>query len=85
LARSRATQALPILKVGSRRLSGQLEILFGTQIADKTDWRKLLKGEAEPLNLLEQRDQIIEEFAPKFKAFVKNLGKILSLMNLLNC
>ena len=35
-----ATQALPIMKVGSRRLSGHLETLFGTQIADKTDWRK---------------------------------------------
>ena len=63
-----ATQALPILKVGSRRLSGHLETLFGTQIADKTDWRKLLKGEAEPLNLIEKRDQILEEFAPKIQS-----------------
>ncbi|MFI7919210.1 DUF2797 domain-containing protein, partial [Acinetobacter baumannii] len=61
------TQALPILKVGSRRLSGQLETMFGSLIADKTDWRKLLKGEAEPLNLIEQRDQLIEEFAPKIQ------------------
>ena len=55
-----ATQALPILKVGSRRLSGQLEILFGTQVADKTDWRKLLKGEAEPLDLIEVREEFSE-------------------------
>lgn len=63
-----ATQALPILKVGSRRLSGQLEVLFGTQVADKTDWRKLLKGEAEPLNLVEVREQLLKEFAPKIQA-----------------
>ncbi len=62
-----ATQALPIMKVGSRRLSGQLEVMFGTQVADKTDWRKLLKGEAEPLNLIEVREQLIEEFAPKIQ------------------
>ena len=62
-----ATQALPIMKVGSRRLSGQLEIMFGTQVADKTDWRKLLKGEAEPLNLLEVREQLVAEFAPKIQ------------------
>ncbi|HRB82729.1 MAG TPA: DUF2797 domain-containing protein, partial [Acinetobacter johnsonii] len=62
-----ATQALPIMKVGSRRLSGQLEIMFGTQVADKTDWRKLLKGEAEPLDLIEVREQLIEEFAPKIQ------------------
>lgn len=62
-----ATQALPIMKVGSRRLSGQLEIMFGTQVADKTDWRKLLKGEAEPLNLVAVREQLLEEFSPKIE------------------
>ena len=41
--------------------------MFGSLIADKTDWRKLLKDEAEPLNLIEQRDQLIEEFAPKIQ------------------
>ncbi|MFC6052098.1 hypothetical protein A6M14_05325 [Acinetobacter sp. Ac_877] len=57
-----ATQALPIMKVGSRRLSGQLETMFGTQVADKTDWRKLLKGEAEPLDLIQLRDELLIEF-----------------------
>jgi len=63
-----ATQALPIMKVGSRRLSGQLEIMFGAEVADKTDWRKLLKGEAEPLNLIEIRDNLVETFAPKIRS-----------------
>ena len=36
-------------------------------MADKTDWRKLLKGEAEPLNLLEVREQLVAEFAPKIQ------------------
>lgn len=63
-----ATQALPILKVGSRRLSGHLETMFGSLIADKTDWRKLLKGEAEPLDLIEQRDQLLNEFSPKIQS-----------------
>ncbi|WP_374574976.1 DUF2797 domain-containing protein [Acinetobacter sp.] len=63
-----ATQALPVMKVGSRRLSGQLEIMFGTQVADKTDWRKLLKGEAEPIDLIAIRERLVEEFAPKIQA-----------------
>ncbi len=67
LARSGATQALPIMKVGSRRLSGQLEVMFGTQVADKTDWRKLLKGEAEKVNLLEIRDELLTEFEPQIE------------------
>jgi hypothetical protein len=41
--------------------------MFGEQVADKTDWRKLLKGEAEPLDLVEVREQLVEEFAPKIQ------------------
>ena len=59
-----ATQALPIMKVGSRRLSGQLETMFAEQVADKTDWRKLLKGEAPSLDLPQLRDQLLDDFAP---------------------
>ncbi|WP_151747120.1 DUF2797 domain-containing protein [Acinetobacter soli] len=70
-----ATQALPIFRVGSRRLSGHIETLFGSQIADKTDWRKLLKGEAEPLDLIEQRDQLVQEFAPKIQAIRDEFGQ----------
>ena len=72
-----ATQALPILKVGSRRLSGQLEVMFGTQVADKTDWRKLLKGEAEPIDLIEIRNELVQEFSPNIQSirdeFAQNL------------
>ena len=58
-----ATQALPILRVGSRRLSGQVEILLAEMISDKTDWRKLLKGEAAPLDLHEEKDQLLDQFS----------------------
>lgn len=60
-----ATQALPIMQVGSRRLSGKLEVMFGEQVADKTDWRKLLKGEAASLDLETVRDELLTEFEPK--------------------
>ncbi len=60
-----ATQVLPIMQVGSRRLSGQLEVMFGAEVADKTDWRKLLKGEAPPLDLITVRDQLLDDFAPQ--------------------
>lgn len=60
-----ATQALPIMQVGSRRLSGQLEVMFGAEVADKTDWRKLLKGEAPTIDLISIRDQLLDDFAPQ--------------------
>ena len=57
-----ATQALPIMKVGSRRMSGHIEVLLAEMISDKTDWRKLLKGEAAPLDLVEEKNNLLDQF-----------------------
>src|SRR5690554_8184312 len=35
-----ATQALPIARVASRRLSGLLEDIFRAQMSDRTNWRR---------------------------------------------
>ncbi len=60
-----ANQALPILKVGSRRLSGQLETMFGSLIADKTDWRNF-RAKLN-LNLIEQKSVNWKKPAPKIQ------------------
>lgn len=46
-----ATQGLAILKVSSRQLSGLVEVELAKMIADKTNWRTMLKGNAQPLDL----------------------------------
>jgi hypothetical protein len=43
-----ASQAQPIFRVSSRLQSGLVETAFKAHIADKTNWRAMLKGEAEP-------------------------------------
>lgn len=68
-----ATEALPILEVENRLTSGQIEVLFKKHIADKTDWRKMLKGEAEPLNLKEWRDNLIRELSEDLQYFEFNI------------
>lgn len=55
-----ATQALAIIRVRSRMQSGYLEVLFKQEVADKTNWRDMLKGTAEPLDLLAEKDRLIE-------------------------
>lgn len=55
-----AKQALPIFRVATRKQSGLIEDCLKADIADKTNWRTLLKGEAEPLDLLAERDRILE-------------------------
>lgn len=54
-----ATQALPILAVQSRYQSGLAEVIFKDFVADKTDWRAMLKGDAEPVDLPTRREQLL--------------------------
>jgi hypothetical protein len=56
-----ATQAIPIFRVSSRYQSGLVEVMFKQWVSDRTDWRKMLKGEADPLDLGVQRDELFTE------------------------
>lgn len=58
-----ATQALPIMRVATRQQSGFVEDLLRSQVADKTNWRALLKGDAAPVDLLHVREQIFDACA----------------------
>ena len=54
-----ATQALPIMEVTSRLQSGIIETTLKRYINDKTDWRKMLKGGQDNVDLkLEARNLI---------------------------
>ena len=55
-----AVSALPIIKVNSRLQSGIVEKLFASEIDDKTDWRKMLKGNPEAIDLTLKRDELFE-------------------------
>ncbi len=70
-----ATQALPIARVASRRLSGLLEDIFRTQMSDRTNWRAMLRGEAEPINLEAERDTLFANFAVQIDALKQEHGE----------
>ncbi len=55
-----AVQALPIFKVATRLQSGKVERLLGEHVADKTNWRKMLKNDVEDLDLTATRDLLFE-------------------------
>jgi hypothetical protein len=55
-----ASQALPILRVATRRQSGLVEDLLRAQVADKTNWRALLRGVPEPVDMLAARDRLLD-------------------------
>lgn len=54
-----ATQAIPIVRVSNRLLSGEIEVMLKNYVSDKTNWRAMLRSEPEKLNLEEERDSIL--------------------------
>lgn len=54
-----ATQALPIFRVKNRLVSGKVEVAIKQHVADKTDWRRMLKGDAEAIELAVRRDELV--------------------------
>ena len=59
-----ASQAIAIFKVKNRLHSGLLEVTLKKQVNDRTDWRKLLKGSPEQMDMAAVRDQIIGTARP---------------------
>ena len=55
-----ASQALPIFTVPERLISGQVETQLKAHISDKTNWRKMLSGEPEMVDLHQLRDALLE-------------------------
>jgi len=65
-----AHEAIEIVEVPNRYLAGITEVALKEHVADKTNWRKMLKNDIEDENLVEWRDRlkqyIPEEAIPYF-------------------
>jgi len=70
-----AIQALPIFRVQSRYQSGLVEVTFKNHVSDRTDWRKMLKGLAEPVDLVATRDQLMTECKAEIEALQQRFGE----------
>lgn len=53
-----AVQALPVLTAITRRDAGLAEVVIARTMSDKTNWRKLVSGEPDPLQMLAERDRL---------------------------
>ncbi|GAB6387135.1 DUF2797 domain-containing protein [Stutzerimonas marianensis] len=69
-----ASQALPIMRVATRQQSGLVEDLLRSQVADRTNWRALLKGDAEPLDLIDTRERIFDARAQGLQDLQQRYG-----------
>jgi hypothetical protein len=69
-----ASQALPIFRVATRQQSGFVEDLLRSRVADKTNWRALLKGDAVPVDLPAIRDDLLASCAEGIVALQQRFG-----------
>lgn len=69
-----ATQALPILRVANRLQSGLVEVALKQHVADRTDWRKMLRGEAETVQLEQVRDELLGACAVEIDGLKARFG-----------
>lgn len=66
-----ATEALPIFRVATRYISGLVEVEIAKLMADKTNWRAMLKGDGDSIPLKEK----ILEVSPKISEILAQIKR----------
>lgn len=69
-----AIQALPIVRVRSRLQSGALEVIFRQHVADKTNWRDMLREGDQVVDLVQERDQLLERCKADIDELTQRFG-----------
>ncbi|HLV76981.1 MAG TPA: DUF2797 domain-containing protein [Marinobacter sp.] len=59
-----AVDAIPMLRVSSRYLSGLVEVVCKNHVADRTNWRAMLKGDVPELDLQQERERLLALIEP---------------------
>jgi len=71
-----AKQAMIIARVSTRHLAGCVEVIFKQCISDKTNWRNMLKAEAQPIDLAKVRDECLEKTKEQIDALQQQYGLV---------
>ena len=70
-----ANQALKIFKVSTRLQSGLVETALAEFISDKTNWRNMLKGKAEPIDLKAKAAELIPQIEQRLAEIKLKFGE----------
>ncbi|GAM64850.1 hypothetical protein JCM19232_3143 [Vibrio ishigakensis] len=70
-----ANQALPIFKVASRLQSGLIETALAEFISDKTNWRNMLKGKADDMDLKQRAEELIPKIEQRLSELKLTYGE----------
>lgn len=70
-----ATQALPVFSVSNRLVSGKVEMAIKKHVSDRTDWRKMLKGVSDIVDLIQKRDELCSLAASDLETIKDEVGE----------
>ncbi|PWK14392.1 DUF2797 domain-containing protein [Tumebacillus permanentifrigoris] len=71
-----AIRAIPIAELPTRKMAGELEMIIAEHIADKTDWRKMLKGVFEEADLFDVRAQMKAIVPEEFQQYLFDVDQL---------
>lgn len=70
-----AAQALPVFRTATRHHAGRVEALLREHVSDRTDWRRMLRGEPRSRDLPAERDALMAACADELAALKAELGE----------
>lgn len=75
-----ATEAITFAEVPYRQLAGLIEVAMKDFLTDKTAWQRMLKNEVlDDTDLLEKKEELLEELPEEFEAFISENDAITAL------
>ena len=70
-----AVDAIPMIRVATRQLAGFVEVACKQHVADRTNWRTMLKGEVPPVDLYRERERLLALIADDLAALQSTHGQ----------
>ena len=67
-----ASQAILLAEVPNRRFSGDIEVALKPFVADVTNWRKMLSGEPNPVDLLKVKSELIPHVPSQLQQYISS-------------
>ncbi len=70
-----AVDAIPMVRVSSRYIAGLVEVACKSHVADRTNWRAMLKGDVPELDLAHERERMLGLIADDLAALRATHGE----------
>ena len=76
-----AAQALPIFETNNRYQAGLIEVALKEFVADKTNWRVMLRENVAPIDLLAEKKRLLAEAKKNLSPILKKYSDQISLLD----